>query len=721
MGDCGPSTSGRDELSEKEKHALSGLWVFVQPMNLYKHLQQRQQSNASFLRRNLTYHRPQHSSSDLRNTKLFLQLSFEEEHQASPLFVIMCKKVLGIGRKSAMSFEPLSVQLITFDASASCHGSSRITVKVPHEHQHQSAQLGVITLTSGNPSIRHLLETCKKKIKRHKSGSCLSKQAPSTASTRVFSLSQECSLDKAFGLLPSHDTVCWQFTDLPATWGKKPTLPAKVSLRKGVLTTVPSRSGVLLQITSQVKEGPSLSMQMDLAAATTPLRDTRESSLGSEGSSSRCAEANSVVQGSSNHHRNHAHSQSLPDSQEDTTVHFCYYFHDEQRHVREATTGFTCFACRQSCRGLLGLKQHIEASHDLFDFEYAPWASGQVPTIFVRCPSDLYNQQGQLQNPECDDIGFCKDGKVMCFELRSGKLRQLRLQQYTMTDADRCRHPKLLTQNQFSKAAWKLWHSRLCVSAQQADAVPFPQAVIASSPESASALPLRPFLANPQTLPTHDHYAEASTSNSANHMGFASNSANHVGFAGASASNSADASGAGSGVANVSKAAAAVQRQAESKKRKRTQSYASASRDAPEPVYYHARSCSRMVAEEVAQILQDPRAVPDSDDEEDHRDRMIRAVKQLDKQTDLSQAEKQLMLSWNLHLHEHPCLANSHMGQRCLDFAAANCQDLRASPDLKRCFMVHLINLWEFNLISPDLVHACVASIECLTVPTTAR
>ena len=169
--------------------------------------------------------------------------------------------------------------------------------------------------------------------------------------------------------------------------------------------------------------------------------------------------------------------------------------------------------------------------------------------------------------------------QVMCFELRSSKLRQLRLQQYTMTD--RSRLPRLLTHNQFSKAAWKLWHSRLCVSAQQAGDVSSPQAVIASSPESASALLLRPFLAKPQTLPHHSHYAEASTSNSANHMGVGSNSANHMGFARASASNSADASGAGSGFANLGKAAAAVQRQAESKKRKRVQSYASASRDVP--------------------------------------------------------------------------------------------------------------------------------------------
>ena len=37
----------------------------------------------------------------------------------------------------------------------------------------------------------------------------------------------------------------------------------------------------------------------------------------------------------------------------------------------------------------------------------------------------------------------------------------------------------------------------------------------------------------------------------------------------------------------------------------------------PAPVYFHARSCTRMAPQEVTHILQDPQAVPDSDDEED--------------------------------------------------------------------------------------------------------
>ena len=68
-----------------------------------------------------------------------------------------------------------------------------------------------------------------------------------------------------------------------------------------------------------------------------------------------------------------------------------------------------------------GLKQHIEASHDLFDFSYPEAepggvstegvSAGGVPTITVGCPDDLFDQQGNLQTLETDDLETV-DGKV---------------------------------------------------------------------------------------------------------------------------------------------------------------------------------------------------------------------------------------------------------------------------------------------------------------------
>lgn len=88
-----------------------------------------------------------------------------------------------------------------------------------------------------------------------------------------------------------------------------------------------------------------------------------------------------------------------------------------------------------------------------------------------------------------------------------------------------------------------------------------------------------------------------------------------------------------------------------------------------------------------------------------------RAARQLDNQTDLSAAERDLMLRWNLYLHDHPCLSDAQMSQRCRDFATVAAKDMQRDPDLQRCFLVHLINLWEFNLVPAAIVDECMACI----------
>ena len=91
-----------------------------------------------------------------------------------------------------------------------------------------------------------------------------------------------------------------------------------------------------------------------------------------------------------------------------------------------------------------------------------------------------------------------------------------------------------------------------------------------------------------------------------------------------------------------------------------------------------------------------------------------RAARQLDNQTDLSAAERDLMLRWNLYLHNHPCQSDAQMSQRCQDFAAVAGKDMQRDPDLRRCFLVHLINLWEFNLVSAVVVDECMTYIDQL-------
>ncbi|KAL0048331.1 hypothetical protein WJX82_001060 [Trebouxia sp. C0006] len=660
-----------DELSEREKQMLGGFWVYVLPMSLYRHIQQRQQFQAAFLRRSLTYHKAKPLAASDRCTELSMVLSLESEDATCSVFVIVCKKIPSVpasGRKSAMEFEPLSVQLLKLGKSSGHDSSTAVNVKVHYQHQHQSAQLGVMLLTAGDPLVAHSLDALKKRTKKSKAGA------------NAFSLTNGCMLDKAFGLIPSGDEVFWHFTELPARWDMQLPLKLKARLRKGMMKTVAAGTECVLQLTSQAVQGPIFDMQLGLQ----PHKSTRPKSTGGNSCSHKSGRAQA---GSTGSHTPVGKPSGCGQEHDrkSGTVHFCYYFHNGQRHVKEATTNFTCFACKQTCNGFLGLKHHIEASHDLFDFTYTQGGAGVVPTVTVRCPGGLYDRQGRLQNPEAGDIGRGSDCKEFYFECRSKKLRALRLQQYGMTDKERASLPARLTHNQFNKAAWKSWHASMHEDEQQSPAKA--TASSASQAHPRPPLPLRPFFVNLPSL-THPHpppiapgasHAEATASTSINH----------------------------------SKPPVGGQRQVQSRKRGRPGHLALGSQERPAPVYFHARSCSRMTPQEVAHILQDPHAVPDSDDEEDDRERSkARVVRQLDKLTGLSAAEKNLMLSWNIYLRDHPCLSDAQMGQRCIDFAAEHAKAMRADPELRRCFMVHLVNLWEFNIVTSDLVDACMVSID---------
>ncbi|DBB11086.1 TPA: hypothetical protein ACH3X3_006549 [Trebouxia sp. C0006] len=719
-----------DELSEREKQMLGGFWVYVLPMSLYRHIQQRQQFQAAFLRRSLTYHKAKPLAASDRCTELSMVLSLESEDATCSVFVIVCKKIPSVpasGRKSAMEFEPLSVQLLKLGKSSGHDSSTAVNVKVHYQHQHQSAQLGVMLLTAGDPLVAHSLDALKKRTKKSKAGA------------NAFSLTNGCMLDKAFGLIPSGDEVFWHFTELPARWDMQLPLKLKARLRKGMMKTVAAGTECVLQLTSQAVQGPIFDMQLGLQ----PHKSTRPKSTGGNSCSHKSGRAQA---GSTGSHTPVGKPSGCGQEHDrkSGTVHFCYYFHNGQRHVKEATTNFTCFACKQTCNGFLGLKHHIEASHDLFDFTYTQGGAGVVPTVTVRCPGGLYDRQGRLQNPEAGDIGRGSDCKEFYFECRSKKLRALRLQQYGMTDKERASLPARLTHNQFNKAAWKSWHASMHEDEQQSPAKA--TASSASQAHPRPPLPLRPFFVNLPSL-THPHpppiapgasHAEATASTSINHsavpipmpaassavaipMPAASSAVANGGrgptaraktsnggdddatanrlygaIARAKTSNGGDddatanggrgataraktsnggdddatanggrgataraktsdggdddatanggygataraktgnsggddeASASVSASAKTGKPPVGGQRQVQSRKRGRPGHLALGSQERPAPVYFHARSCSRMTPQEVAHILQDPHAVPDSDDEEDDRERSKSTVK----------------------------------------------------------------------------------------------
>ncbi|KAL3142032.1 hypothetical protein ABBQ32_004666 [Trebouxia sp. C0010 RCD-2024] len=549
-----------------------------------------------------------------------------------------------------------------------------------------------------DPSVSHLIDTFKLKKRQ----GCCSAQIPQH--NTLFRLTKDCTTRMAFGVIPNGSDVHWQFAPLPTGWLSTSVLRvhAKVQDKQGTLRMALGKTGCLLQLSNQAS-GAFLDVHFSLIAPSSSNAARPPSGSGSASCSSgrqpAAKDAASIQADRSNSHS--AASTSAPTNQGGNSgsgrVQFRYHFLGGQQHYhcRETTSNFACFACSQTCNGLLGLQQHIEASHDLFDFGYPKAEPGGCPTVEVRCPPDLYDQQGKLQTLETDDLHDDK-GKEMSF-FCPRQLRRQRVQQYSMTEHQRRNMDFQLTHNKFRKAAWKP-----CTRRSHAGRNPNKAARSARSGPHSTALPMRPLLAqprHPETQARAASHAAASTSSSGN-------------LAGQSRpAGSGNASGSGSGSAKLGRP---PHFQAPPRKRPRMQRDPPTLHDVtgPPPVYFHARSCTRMTPQEVAHILQDPRAVPDSDDEEDQAQWKERAVRQLDNQTDLSAPERDLMLRWNLYLHDQPCLSDAQMSQRCQDFAALVAKDMQKDPNLRRCFMVHLINLWEFNLVPAEVVDECVTCID---------
>lgn len=48
-----------------------------------------------------------------------------------------------------------------------------------------------------------------------------------------------------------------------------------------------------------------------------------------------------------------------------------------------------------------GLRQHLEASHDMFDYQFY-YSSTGVPMVDVRCPESMYDSDNEFHMPESE-------------------------------------------------------------------------------------------------------------------------------------------------------------------------------------------------------------------------------------------------------------------------------------------------------------------------------
>lgn len=107
---------------------------------------------------------------------------------------------------------------------------------------------------------------------------------------------------------------------------------------------------------------------------------------------------------------------------------------------------------------------------------------------------------------------------------------------------------------------------------------------------------------------------------------------------------------------------------------------------------YHARTALPVTKSELEDYA-------DSDDnlDEEHWRRKCRA--QIYDIDDITGSEKKFMFLWNQFVHRHSIYADALLPDALALFAVQRRAELAGSAQLRRCFTLHMVTLWDYGLL----------------------
>ncbi|XP_034566765.1 polycomb protein suz12-B-like [Notolabrus celidotus] len=121
-------------------------------------------------------------------------------------------------------------------------------------------------------------------------------------------------------------------------------------------------------------------------------------------------------------------------------------------------------------------------------------------------------------------------------------------------------------------------------------------------------------------------------------------------------------------------------------------------------LYFHSDSCVPLRPQEMEVDSEDER-YPDWLKE--------KTTKQIEEFTDVNEGEKEIMKLWNLHVMKRGCIADNQMNDACLVFADLH-GDHIVKNNLCRNFLLHLVSMHDFNLISTLTIDRAMARLRLL-------
>ncbi|XP_068583337.1 polycomb protein suz12-B isoform X2 [Cebidichthys violaceus] len=118
-------------------------------------------------------------------------------------------------------------------------------------------------------------------------------------------------------------------------------------------------------------------------------------------------------------------------------------------------------------------------------------------------------------------------------------------------------------------------------------------------------------------------------------------------------------------------------------------------------LYFHSDSCMPLRPQEMEE---------DSEDERDPEWLREKTGTQLDEFTDVNEGEKEVMKLWNLHVMKYGFIADNQMNQAIMLFAESAGPHI-VRRNLCRNFLLHLVSMHDFNLVSTATIDRAMARL----------
>ena len=100
--------------------------------------------------------------------------------------------------------------------------------------------------------------------------------------------------------------------------------------------------------------------------------------------------------------------------------------------------------------------------------------------------------------------------------------------------------------------------------------------------------------------------------------------------------------------------------------------------------------------------------------------REIEDRRHLDTYNDILDEEKELMLLWNSFVQRNRIYADSFVRYACKQFTQVNCEWLAKTPERRRCFLLHLLNLSDFALVDGETISGCLRMVRATAATSIA-